>query len=160
MSSGFQDNPYLEQEVLSATPAKLRFMLLDRATSLVSIVDQLWASDNHFQAVQWTIRIRDILSELLNGVTDREMELSQRIADLYVFLINMLTRLEVSHSREDLAEFRSILELERETWQQFVRKEAQAAQHSSPYSTAIPPAHFSPHPSNGQFGSSDFNLEV
>lgn len=159
MSSGFANNPYLEQEVLSASPAKLRYMLLDKATSLIAIVDQLWAAGDHFQAVQWTIRVREILSELLNGVTDTEMELSRRIADLYIFLINMLTRLEASHSREELAEFRSILEMERETWQQFVRQEVLAQQRAA-YAPPIPPAHFSPYPNSGSMGSSDFNLEV
>jgi flagellar protein FliS len=159
MSSGFTNNPYLEQEVLSASPAKLRYMLLDKATSLIAIVDQLWAAGDHFQAVQWTIRVREILSELLNGVTDTEMELSRRIADLYIFLINMLTRLEASHSREELAEFRSILEMERETWLQFVRQEAVAQQRAT-YAPPIPPAHFSPYPNSGSMGSSDFNLEV
>lgn len=159
MSSGFANNPYLEQEVLSASPAKLRYMLLDKATSLIAIVDQLWAAGDHFQAVQWTIRVREILSELLNGVTDTEMELSRRIADLYIFLINMLTRLEASHSREELAEFRSILEMERETWQQFVRQEALAQQRSA-YAPPITPTHFSPYPNSGLMGSSDFNLEV
>lgn len=159
MSTGFPNNPYLEQEVLSATPAKLRYMLLDKATSLVAIVDQLWAAGDHFQAVQWTIRIREILSELLSGVTDTEMELSRKIADLYIFLIRMLTQLEASHSREELAEFRSILESERETWLQFVRKEAMASQRSA-YSAPIPPAHFSPYPNSGSMGSTDFNMEV
>lgn len=158
MSAGFTNNPYLEQEVLSASPAKLRYMLLDRATALVGIVDQLWAAGDHFQAVQWTIRVREILNELLNGVTDTEMELSRKISDIYLFLINLLTKLEISRSREQLAEFRSILELERETWLQYVRKEALAKQQSS--YAAIPPAHFTPYPNNGALGSSDFNLEV
>jgi flagellar protein FliS len=160
MSSGFNGNPYLEQEVLSASPAKLRYMLLDKCTSLISIVDQLWAAGNHFQAVQWTIRIREILSELLSGVTDQEMELSRKISDLYIFLINMLTRLEAQPSREELAEFRSILELERETWLQYVRLESTANQRSS-YATAIPPATSGGYAgSNFSSGSTDFNLEV
>lgn len=159
MSTGFSNNPYLEQEVFSASPAKLRYMLLDKATTLVAIVDQLWAAGDHFQAVQWTIRIREILSELLSGVTDTEMELSRKIADIYVFLINMLTRLEASHNREELAKFRMILEMERDTWLQFVKQESQAQQRAI-YSTPIPPAHFSPYPNHGSMGSSDFNLEV
>lgn len=159
MSTGFSNNSYLEQEVLSASPAKLRYLLLDKANTLVAIVDQLWSTGDHFQAVQWTIRIREILSELLSGITDTEMELSRKIADIYVFLINMLTRLEANHSREELAEFRSILEMERETWLQFVKQEANAQQRAS-YSPPIPPAHFSPYPNHGSMGSSDFNLEV
>lgn len=160
MSSGFTGNPYLEQEVLSASPAKLRFMLLDKCTSLISIVDQLWATGNFFQAVQWTIRIREILSELLSGVTDQEMELSRKISDLYIFLINMLTRLEAKPNREELAEFRSILELERETWLQYVRLESTAAQRSS-YASAMPPTNLAGYTdSNFSSGSTNFNLEV
>jgi len=160
MSAGFTGNPYLEQEVLSASPAKLRYMLLDKCTSLISIVDQLWAAGNYFQAVQWTIRIREILSELLSGVTDQEMELSRKISDLYVFLINMLTRLEAKPSREELAEFRSILELERETWLQYVRVESAATQKSS-YASAIPPGTAGGYSGNDfSAGSTNFNLEV
>jgi len=144
MSNGISENPYLEQEVLSASPAKLRYLLLDRAMSLTDVVDTLWKSNQHFESIQWLIRIREILNELLSGVTDREMELSRQISDLYIFLINMLTRVETSRDPQQLADLRGILAMERDTWLQFVNLE-HASRNGSQLTQSPPHSSPSPH---------------
>lgn len=171
MSTGYIDNPYLEQEVLSASPAKLRYLLIDKAYSLCGVVDQLWKNGDHLIADQWLLRIRDILTELLSGVTDREMPLSKNVSDIYIFMINLLTKTENSRDPKLLADLRSILEIERETWQLFCRNEVNQTLGTSTASNApaIPPsvmnssATLGGYTSSGSpqlFGSSGFSLEV
>lgn len=170
MSTGYIDNPYLEQEVLSASPAKLRYLLIDKAYSLCGLVDQLWKNGDHLIADQWLLRIRDILTELLSGVTDREMPLSNSVSDIYIFMINLLTKTEKSRDTKMLADLRSILEIERETWQLFCRNEANntlgtltGPSFAPTASTANSSATLGGYTSSGSpqlFGSSGFSLEV
>jgi flagellin-specific chaperone FliS len=117
---------------------------LDKATSLTDVVATLWNSNQHFDSIQWLIRIREILNELLNGVTDREMDLSRQISDLYIFLINMLTRVETSRDPKQLGELRELLAMERDTWLQFVNLE-QASRNGNQLTQSPPHTSPSPH---------------
>lgn len=108
-------NPYLEQEVLSASPARLRWLLLDRATGLCGVVNQHWKQGQNELAAQWLLRIREILGELLAGVRSTD-QLSRQIADIYVFSLQLLTAAQLERSFAKIEQLQGILEIERETW--------------------------------------------
>lgn len=127
---------FLRQEIESATPAKLRMLLLRKAVGLVDVVADHWRQGKAFEARQWVIRIRDILTELLDGIVGKDNELAVSQTDLYVFLSKLLTRADETQSQKDLADFREILDIERASWELFVRKEHSDATASSPI---IPP---------------------
>lgn len=118
-------NPYLQQEVMSSSPVRLRWMLVKRAEELCSMVDQLWINNDFQQASQWLIRIRDILGELLNGVRDAN-PLGIAIGDFYVFLIQMVTEIEETANRQRLATLRELLSIESETWRMVVHQQGSA----------------------------------
>lgn len=115
-------NPYLQQEVMTASPIRLRWMLIQRAEELCDLVQLLWNDGETAKGMQWLIRIREILGELLNGVTDAENPLGKSVADFYVFLIQLVTEVEQSHSSERLATLKELLLIEKETWRQVVEK--------------------------------------
>ena len=115
-------NPYLQQEVMTASPIRLRWMLIQRAEELCDLVQLLWNDGETAKGMQWLIRIREILGELLNGVTDSENPLGKSVADFYVFLIQLVTEVEQSHSPERLATLKELLVIEKETWRQVVEK--------------------------------------
>ncbi len=117
-------NPYLEQEVLSASPARLRWMLIRRAEELCMAVDHLWQAGELKQADQWLLRIRDILGELLAGVSSGDEPLRKSIADLYVFMLQQLTEVEQTRNSEMLATLRDLLAFEARTWLQVVEQQA------------------------------------
>lgn len=108
---------YLEQEVLHAHPAKLRLMLIEKAIGLCRLCEGMWQRGDYDSSLQWTIRIRDILTELLSGITSAETPVSKQTSDLYVFLSKQLTLAEQTRRVEELSKVTSILMIEQETWQ-------------------------------------------
>jgi flagellar secretion chaperone FliS len=116
---------FLRQEVESATPAKLRWLLLRKAIGLCQAVEQLWSDARHADANQWLLRVRDIFGELLDGVTDPQNPASKPTADLYSFLIIMLDGVEKGRDPVELRSMIEILEIEFGTWDLFVRRESQ-----------------------------------
>jgi flagellar protein FliS len=108
-------NLYLEQEVLTASPAKLRWLLLQKSVNLCEVIAELWRSGEFATADQWSLRLREFLTELLGGVQGTDSVAAQ-VADLYVFMIKELTQAEQSRDRARLANLRELLEIETETW--------------------------------------------
>ena len=115
-------NPYLQQEVVSASPIRLRWMLVNRAEELCLLVANLWSNGKQAESVQWTIRIRDILIELLEGVVDPQNPVSKSVCDFYLYLLKLLTEVEQNRSAERLQLLRELLSIEAETWKQAVEK--------------------------------------
>ncbi len=115
---------FLKQEIESASPAKLRFLLLQKAHGLSLVVQDLWRQGKHAEADQWTLRIQDITTELLAGVVDPKHELAQITSDLYIFMSKLIAAVLIERDEEALQNVTEILEIEMETWQMFVRKES------------------------------------
>lgn len=108
-------NLYLEQEVLTASPAKLRWLLLQKSVHLCDAVGELWRAGDTATGDQWSLRLREILTELLSGIQAKD-ELAKQVSDLYVFMIQQLTRAEKSRDLAVLGDLRGLLEIETETW--------------------------------------------
>ena len=157
-------NPYLQQEVYSASPARLRWMLIRKASELCTVVSQMWESDSPEQADQWLLRIRDILGELLSGVTVADDELGSKVTDFYIFLIQLVTELESQRSTDRLATLQELLEIEQETWRQFIEAEASSGGVPTTENSALSQGpNVLPFDRSGAFGDAaggSFNLEV
>lgn len=117
---------FLQQEIESATPAKLRWLLLRRATGLCQMIRQYWEAGDNSMGQQWLLQIQDILGELLNGVTDPENELAKTIVDLYVFLTKETVSLYQSANLDRLTVLSEIFQIEEETWKAYVDQENRA----------------------------------
>lgn len=107
---------FLQQEVLSASPSKLRLLLIEKAYGLSEVVSQLWAGPQPQLGDQWMLRIQEIFGELLDGVTDRSNPVATAVSDLYIYLIQLAAETAPSRDLEALATIREILDIERETW--------------------------------------------
>lgn len=108
-------NPYLQQEVLTASPIRLRWMLITRAKELCEGVESLWRDGQFALGDQWSLRIREILGELLSGVIEGNPA-SARVADFYLFLLKMLSEAEQSRDLVKLVTLKDLLAYEAETW--------------------------------------------
>ncbi len=115
---------FLQQEVASASPAKLHWLLLRRAHTLTMTIGDLWAKGDLAAAQQWIILVRDILSELLAGIVDPSHPLARQQSDLYVFLSALLATAEQGNDVAALKDLREVLEIEMISWEMLVQRES------------------------------------
>lgn len=137
---------YLQTTVMTASPAKLRLMLIERGVGLVSMIKEARRKNPDVLVDQWTIRLRDILGELLQGVSRNAGDLALQVSDLYVFLIQELTYAEQEPGIERMESIGRILEIERETWDQVCQLQVihGGGQRTSPHFGTAQPASSTP----------------
>lgn len=115
---------FLQQEVASASPAKLHWLLLCRAHSLSVTISNLWDKGDHQGAQQWIILVREILTELLAGIVDATHPLARQQSDLYIFLSALLATAEQGRDTAALKDLCEILEIEMISWEMLVQRES------------------------------------
>jgi len=113
---------FLRQEVESASPAKLRWLLLQKAHGLTEIVCDQWQKGHVFESRQWVIRIQDIFGELLEGIVDPKHELAKQQSDLVIFLMKLIVLADQTQDLQALDSVREILEIEKDTWGMLARR--------------------------------------
>lgn len=143
---------FLSQEIASASPAKLRWLLLRKANGVTAMIDGFIEKGETLQAQNWLVLVLDILNELLSGITDPTHPSAKSVSDLYVFLIKETYEISTSLDRSKLKAVREILEIELLTWDLFVKSESGVNQGHSSSSNA-----FYPHILDG-IGQSDSSL--
>ena len=116
-------NSYLETEVLTATPQKLQFMLLDAGVRAIHIAKQLWSDGKVEEGNESLIRAQKIVTELLCGLNrDVDAELAEKVAAIYLFVFRTLMEANLKHDVAKLDDAVEVLEIERETWRQVCEK--------------------------------------
>jgi flagellar protein FliS len=131
---------YLESTIHSATPARLRLMLIERAVDTAARLMATWESGETLGANEHSLKLLDLINELLSGVTggetDEQVELCGRVSDLYVFLAKHLVVAEQTSDHGAIAEIKLVLEAESDTWRAVCAQDAGAAAES----TSLPPS--------------------
>ena len=117
------NDAFLRQEVESASPAKLRWLLLQKAHGLSISVRDLWLQGNADEATPWVILIQEILTELLEGIVDPGHELARQQSDLFIFLIKLLVLSGQSQDVQTLESLTEILQIEKDTWEMLTLRE-------------------------------------
>ena len=129
---------YLDANIQTASPARLRLMLIERGVEVAAQVADNWrnsaASDgeNSPAADEHSLKLLEILNELLNGVTGDEHGVCKTVADLYVFLTKHLIKAEETGDASAIDEIRLVLQTEAETWQMVCANEAPGAPAMAP----------------------------
>lgn len=109
---------YLQTMVFTASPAKLRYLLLERAVALSETIKENRMRTPERLVDEKTVTLRDILGELLSGVKRSDDQLAISVTDLYIFLLQELTYAEQELGTDRIDTITHILEIERETWRQ------------------------------------------
>jgi len=109
---------YLETQVHTATPQKLRLMLIDGALRHSRRTLELWRQRDFDQALESLIRTREIVSELIAGIEADASPLARQVGNLYAYLFSALTEAQQTRDEHQLAAVIRVLEEERETWRQ------------------------------------------
>lgn len=109
---------YLEAQIMTATPQKLRLMLIQGAIRNARRAHEAYAQQQFETATAATERCRGIIAELLSGVRQDRSELIQQVLSIYQFLFQQLTQVQLGRDPAALTGVIEVLEVEQETWQQ------------------------------------------
>lgn len=110
-------NPYLATEVQTATPQRLRKMLLDAAVRFASQANEHHQNDKEVEAHEALDRCSLIVEELLRNIQGDD-EVLQRMKGIYAFLLTKISDIRGAWSVESMKDVIEVLEMERETWRQ------------------------------------------
>jgi flagellar secretion chaperone FliS len=108
---------YLETQVLTATPQRLRLMLIDEALRRVRSADEAFSAGRTMEGSVACSRAREIISELIAGVHPDANEVAKRVLGIYLYLFSTLTEAGLSADRNRLRDITRVLDEERQTWQ-------------------------------------------
>jgi len=134
MSSNARD-VYLETQIRTATPQRLRLMLIEGALRFARQSLELWEDpqqrDARFDALS---RCRSIVSELYATIKTEGFPVAATVKAIYLFLFQQLAEASFSKDPQKVRGVIRVLEQERETWQQLCAKmpEPPARDHSVP----------------------------
>ena len=113
---------YLESQIRTATPQKLRLMLIDGALRFAREAQAHWSVPLEGLAMAALGRCRSILAELLGSIDADASPLARRVADLYLYLYQTRGKVQTEADAEGLAAVIRVLEEERITWEELCRK--------------------------------------
>lgn len=109
---------YLETEVITATPQRLRLMLIQAAISTIEQTLMLDADGNSDTAASQLPKLREIVVELISGISPQGGPLAEQVADLYQFIYREIVATQVDLQISRLATLLPVLAEDRTTWQQ------------------------------------------
>ncbi len=116
---------YLESSIHTASPAKMRLMLIERGVEVAATLARVWRESvadpanvaaGQTNVNEHSIKLLELLNELLSGVTGKDAPVGRQVSDLYVFLCQQLLRAEPRCDADAIDEIRLVLEIEAETW--------------------------------------------
>ncbi|MDG2220546.1 MAG: flagellar protein FliS [Rubripirellula sp.] len=111
---------YLESMVNTASPARLRLLLLERAVDVAGNLATIWKDGKELGSNQHSLKLLELLNELLSGVvggpSQEQQKICHQVSDLYVFLTQHLMRAEETSDCDAINQIASILQTEAETW--------------------------------------------
>jgi flagellar protein FliS len=112
-----RQDEYFASKVLTAPAHKLHLTLIEGAIRFGRQAEAAMQSGDFAAASEPLLRVIEIVGELLAGVRERQTELNEKIADLYLFLFRTASEAKINDDVAKLSEALRLLEFERETWQ-------------------------------------------
>lgn len=136
---------YLETEVMTASPPKLRLLLIEGALRLARQSLQSWEEPMPESVFRALSSLRKIILQLLTCVEGEDCGLGRNIQSIYMYLFSTVTKAQLSGDARKISEVVKVLEVERETWkiltQRFVAEVvARQPTHSQPAGASSTPA--------------------
>lgn len=110
-------NSYLETEVMTATPQKLQYMLIEAAIRNLARGKHLRSEGCHEQCCEALIRAQQIVTQILAGLNrEVDADLARKVASIYMFIFRSINEAQVSRDDSKLDDCIRVLEIERDTW--------------------------------------------
>jgi flagellar protein FliS len=108
---------YLETQIITATPQRLRLMLIEGALRRSRVAQDAWAAGRIEEGKAAAGHCREIIGELIAGVSPEQSPLAGQTLGVYMFLLTTLVEAQFAHDTQRLSDIIRVLEEERKTWQ-------------------------------------------
>src|SRR5262245_701795 len=108
---------YLETQILTATPQRLRLMLIEGAIRRARAAQTAWQAGNNAEGLEAIAHCRGIVSELIAGIQPEQTEAAKQVLGVYMFLFSTLVEAQLARDSHRLRDIVRVLEEERQTWQ-------------------------------------------
>lgn len=110
-------NQYQNTQITTATPEKILLMLYDGAINFTRIAREKMEQGDVAEKAKFIDKGLAIVSELMNTLNhDVGGEISQRLEQLYIYMIDEYTAANINNSVKSLDNVLKILTALRETW--------------------------------------------
>lgn len=116
---------YLETQIVTATPQRLRLMLIEGAIRRIDLANLAFGEGRESDGFDALLRTREIITELLAGIRPDGTPLTMHAFDLYGFLFRHISLAIQDGNMEKAREVQGILNEERITWQQICEKHSE-----------------------------------
>jgi flagellar protein FliS len=118
-----EENPYLRDAVMTATPEQLQLMLYDGCIRYALQARDAIERKDFETSYEKLTRAQHIILEMQNGLNyDVNRKLCERVASIYNFLYRKLIDASVQRDVQAIDDALRVLRIERETWQILVDK--------------------------------------
>ncbi|QDU30988.1 Flagellar protein FliS [Anatilimnocola aggregata] len=111
-------NAYLETQISTATPQKLRLMLIEGGIRKAQAVCDHWEHGRQEDGLQSLHHCQAIAQELYAGIRDDGSPLVQQVFAIYGFVIKELIEAELDLDAARVTGVLNVLQEERQTWQE------------------------------------------
>jgi flagellar protein FliS len=110
---------YFETQVLTATPQRLRLMLIDGALRFARQAIECWGDEvNRVPRYNALARCHDIVVELYRTIRADELPVARQVKAIYEFLLREMALASMATDCQNVRNVVKVLEEERVTWQQ------------------------------------------
>ena len=117
------ENPYLRDAVMTATPEQLQLMLYDGCIRFATQAREAIERNDYENSYSKLTRAQHIILEMQNGLNyEVNRELCERVASIYNFLYRKLVDASVQRDVQAIDDALKVLRIERETWRILVDK--------------------------------------
>lgn len=114
---------YLEAQVRTATPQRLRLMLIDGALRFARQSIELWDNEQQQEArFNALVRCREIIAELYGAIHADHATVAEQVKAIYRFLFWQLAEASLHNDCQKVRDVVEVLGEERETWRQLCEK--------------------------------------
>ncbi len=119
-------NTYLETQINTATPQKLRLMLIEGGIRYAQQTIDCWGEGRGEDGLAALLRCQSIVAELLGSVREDGTPVTRQVIGIYTFLALQLHEAELNSDVAALADVIRVLQEERQTWQEVCQQLTEA----------------------------------
>jgi flagellar protein FliS len=108
---------YLETQVNTATPQRLRLMLIEDVLRRIRAAQTAFEVGRFDDGIAAIRHSREIIAELIGGIHPDETPVAKQVLGIYLFVFSALAEAQFSRDGQRLSEVIRVLDEERQTWQ-------------------------------------------